>query len=214
MDQAGDKNGVGPNDLPVIISNAWQRTLTTVRNKPSLMGNSSTKRNIGRARVWVDALGSEFAARYVSPDFHVFWISNNRKNPVCGSLKELLFDIAVCKLDSTRSLEANPRTLKFVSNAQWLVESEFNKGNTREIILDMSKLAIGTAPFKLFVAAHRRDSSEQQLLDRLRPLASYCGAGLFIAFVSHPKEWFGKLQREPVIHKWLDKANDWRLFSD
>lgn len=200
------------NYLQQIISCAWEGTLATVRKKPSRMKGSTKIQNLNRAKDWVDQLARGFASRYSFPEFHVFWKSNRNRNPICGNLKELLFDIAVCQLSETKSLEAKPRSLKFISRAHWLVESEFETGNTREIILDMSKLVIGACPHKLFVAAHRREDIEQRLLNGLRPIAQCCGTGLFLAFVSHPNDWFTEQQREPAIHEWSDELNNWRPF--
>ena len=204
---------MSPNELQQLVATAWDETLAKVMSTPSLMGESSRLRNLRRAGVWIDNLALEFSARYSSSNFHVFWRGNNHGNPICGKLKELLFDIAVCELLSTRSLQAQPKSLEFVSSAHWLVESEFAKSNTREIILDMSKLVIGAARNKLFVAAHRPEDTEQKLLDRLSPIAQCCDSPLFLAFVSHPDDWFGESEIEPVVYQWSDSSSGWQLLA-
>lgn len=204
---------VNPSNLSEIVFEAWNKTLERVRNDQVRLGDSDQVANTRRARVWVDALAREFAEEYDRPNFHVFWKFNpSEKNPICGKLKELLFDIVVCQLGDTESLELKPRGLKFVSQSHWLVESEFEK-NTREILLDLSKLVLGAAKYKMFVASHRRKKMEHDLLDRLAPIARCCSSSLFFTFVSHPEEWFSDGQCKPVIYRWSVESDSWLLFT-
>ena len=212
MKKAERESSVSPCDLPEIICSAWSKTLAKVQSKPSLRRKRSKKRNSKRAKEWVDSLASEFDARYSSSDFHLFWISNKDPNPIDLKLRELLFDIAVCELGTTYSLQPNPQCLKYVAQMHWLVESELDTGNFREILLDMSKLAMGDAQFKLFVAAHRNPNSERRLLSRLRPLACCCGSRLFFAFIEHPDAWTDEQPRQPMLFEWQAASNDWRQF--
>lgn len=159
-------------------------------------------------------MAQEFELEYSNLDYYVFWKFNPReKNPICGKLKEFLFDIAVCQFLETESLEQNPKGLNFVAQAHWLVESEFDRNNFREIILDMSKLVIGTSSYKLFVAAHRREKTEQKILEKIAPLAQCCDLTLFLAFVSHPDVWFKRGQADPVIYHWCLESDQWLLFA-
>lgn len=205
---------VNPSNLSELIYSAWNKSLARVCNTQNLMGDSIQIHNERHAQVWVDILAQEFKQKYPCPDFHVFWRSNpEEKNPICGDLKEFLFDIAVCRLGVTKSRQRSPKNLKFVAQAHWLVESEFDRKDFREIILDMSKLVIGASSYKLFVVAHRSKDTEKELRDRLAPIARCCGGPLFFAFVSHPREWLSEGQADPVIYQWSAETDQWLLIA-
>ena len=134
-----------------------------------------------------------------------FWRGNPDNNEEFG-LSELLYDISVCQTETTRSMESKPRCLKFVSKASWVVESEFSE-NTRHILFDMSKLVIGTASNTLFVVSYRSDKNDE-LLDRLKPVARQIDGNLFLAFVPHPRDWFKVDQEGSVLYRWKSDEGD------
>lgn len=72
------------------------------------------------------------------------------------------------------------KELKFVSQAHWILKSEFAT-RTCGIILDMSKLAIGAASYKLFVAVRRKIGIAKKLFDSRAPLARSSDSLLFFA---------------------------------
>ena len=102
-------------------------------------------------------------------------------------------------------MESKPKTLKFVADASWLVESEFST-NTRHILLDMGKLVIGTASNKLFVVSDRDDKNEA-LLERLKPVAQKIDGNLYLVFVPHPGIWhcLKDGSKGPVLYWWNSK---------
>ena len=109
--------------LPEVVSNAWREALCDM---PTV--------NRGRSTSWVSALGNQFKAGYQERDgYRVFWRSNACNQKDFG-LNEFLFDIAVCSISETRSLQRTPKALPFVSDCHWLVESEFAV-STRDSIL-------------------------------------------------------------------------------
>ena len=70
----------------------------------------------------------------------------------------------------------------------------------------MSKLVIGSAENKLFVAAHR-DSRETDILEQCAPIAACCCGRVYFCFVSHPDDWKTDRQRAPALHEWV--AGGW-----
>ena len=192
---------VQPIDLPELIDNAWNEVLAQMAS-----GNSN------RSTAWVNALAEQFAGRYEARgDHRVFWRSNTCNKREFG-LNEFLFDIVACEVGTTCSLQHQPKELEFVAQCHWLVESEFAR-DTRAIVVDMSKLVIGAALYKLFVAAHRTRDSERKLLRRCAPIARCCGGEMFFLFISHPDDWASERQRDPVLHEWVAEDDCWRRVS-
>ena len=97
-----------------------------------------------------------------------------------------MFYILVCQMETTCSMESKPRRLNIVAEASWIVESEFSR-NARHILLDMSKLVSETASNTLLVVSDRIDKNEE-LLDRLNPLARQINGDFFVSFVPHPNQ--------------------------
>ncbi|MDE0415985.1 MAG: hypothetical protein OXI95_03480 [bacterium] len=163
--------------------------------------DSRKNENWQRSRNWVDALAKQFRKRY-SPERHrVFW-SKNEDNQQEFGLNELLFDIAVCSVSTTKSLEHHSKDLLFVSRCHWQIESEFSLQNTRDLVVDMSKLVMGTADNKLFVASHRGDR-EADILEQCAPIAGCCVGTAYFCFISHPEDWHRNRERVPTLHEWV-----------
>ena len=162
-----------------------------------------------RSARWVDALARQFEKNYRLERRHrVFWRGREGKVPHFG-VKELLFDITVCSVSTTLSLQSPPKPLEFISDGHWQVESEFS-GSTRDIIVDMSKLVLGSAENKLIVAAHRVPEGRQKsVLAQCADIAACCRTNVFFLFVSHPKHW--DAPRPPLLYEWI--AGDWRLID-
>ena len=138
----------------------------------------------------------------------VFWRRRKEKVPHF-KVKELLFDITVCSVSTTLSLQHKPQPLEFISDGHWLVESEFSR-NTRDIIIDMSKLVLGSAENKLIVAAHpNNDANRQRVLAQCADIAARCRVNVFFLFVSHPKDWDAPCP--PLLYEWI--AGEWRLID-
>ena len=197
------------NNLKDIVDAAWVAALE------SPVPDDSGKRSIGwvhgeRSARWVDALALQFQANYALDHWHrVFWKGNEDNYPHFKT-RELLFDITVCSVSTTLSLQHDPQPLEFISDGHWQVESEFSRNNTRDIIIDMSKLVLGSAENKLIVAAHpNNDAKRQSVLAECAGIAARCRTNVFFLFVSHPKDW--DAPRPPLLYEWI--AGDWRLID-
>ena len=81
----------------------------------------------------------------------------------------------------------------------------------------MSKLVLGSAENKLFVAAHR-ESKRKELSGICGAIASRCDGNVYLAFVAHPDELAkkrdnrGKQPEAPKVYEWL--AGDWVPLSN
>ncbi len=192
-----------------MIQRAWEDALGR-----ELPGKLSV--NIERSSVWVDSLAKQFKEHYPGKNhesgrYRVFWRGSDC-NKESFHVNELLFDIAVCSTRATDSFESTPTPLEFISDCHWQIESEFNKSDSREVIIDMSKLVMGSAQNKLMIASHRceKKPTNRQVLSQCAPIASKCTGDVYFCFVSHPGEWTPKPQA-PALHVWTPSG--WKQMS-
>lgn len=167
------------------------------------VGQSDRKIHRNRSQNFVDALARAFKGYYESrnPKVHVFW-SKNTAHESDFNLKELLYDIAVCEVDETRS--ASGRTLlSYVTKTYWIVESEFEL-NSRSAIVDMSKLVLGRSENLLFIGPSV--GPKKGYLDMLAKVAIGCDGDLHLALIDHPSEWKSE-PRDPELYLWA--GNEW-----
>ena len=159
------------------------------------------QRNRERSSQWVCALAEAFQSKYRDPGVHrVFWLDNDKNREEFG-INELLFDVMVCSVSTVESLQRQSNRLEFIDQCHWQIESEFNRSNSRAVIVDMSKLVVGSAENKLFIAAHT-NSGERKLLKLCAGIARRCSGNLYFAFVAHPEDWNDD-PAEPVLYEWL-----------
>ncbi len=192
-------------NLPKMLERAWACVLKVADSDPI-----ERDRNKERSRQWVNALAEEFEDRYDEKLHRVFW-QRNWGNREQFKLNELLFDLMVCSVSSVESLRSASKRLEFIDQCHWQVESEFERSDSRAVVIDMSKLVVGAAENKLFISAQRRN--EQLELDLLRlcaRIARRCSGNVYLAFVAHPAEWDDvdkNDDRKPKLYEWL--AGDW-----
>lgn len=178
-------------DIADMLKNAWKRALENA-GQNGQSGNHQME-NKKRSSEWVNALAKELRD-LVGPYEHkeqlcVFWRGKCKEYQPFG-LRELLFDIAVCRICETKSF--NSATARpFVAECLWQVESEL-KPDARSIIKDLSKLVMGCSKRKLFVAgvpclnASKRNKRECAVLEMCSTLADRCGAFLYFCFIPKP----------------------------
>ena len=180
-----------------VVQSAWNEALHA-----DVQDDNRRDRNRKRSSAWVNALACRFRESYKGARYRVFW-SANKKNREQFGRNEMLFDIAVCSVSMTRSRQRNAQDLEFIAQCHWQIESEFSRTNTREIVIDMSKLVMGSAENKLFVAAHRTGNEEYGILEQCSEIAGRCTGRVYFCFVSHPDDWEPERRRTPALHEWV-----------
>ena len=176
-------------NLNEIVNAAWTRAIQRPRGDDGQL-----------SRAWVDALARQFQNNYALDHHRVFW-RGNKTNKRHFGLNELLFDITVCSVSTTESLQHPPTPLEFVSECHWQVESELNIKDTRKVVVDMSKLVLGNAENKLLVAGHR--SRHDDILKQRAKIARCCPGNLFLLFISHPCKW--SAPERPQLYEWSNE---------
>lgn len=198
---------VDRSNLLEVVDAAWDAAREAKLN--DMIADGSPKDiNRERSAVWVDQLARQFKCRYEGERHRTFW-RRNCENKTEFGLHEFLFDVMVCSVSETKSLQKPPRPLKYIAECHWQIESEFSRTNTRDIIVDMSKLVVGSATHQLFTTSHRRSANED-VLGQCSELAARCAGELYFAFISHPESW-KSAPKKPVVYQWI--AGDWQQLS-
>jgi len=157
-----------------------------------------------RSARWVVSLGKRFEQEFPDRKKHrVFW-KGNQRNRREFTLTEFMYDISVCEIGFVRSA-AQGKQLGFIRKAIWQIESEFAK-DSREALIDFSKLVAGSGQNKLFIAPVVHD--EAAFLRVLREPAVHCSGNVYLAMVPKPKEWPSSADR---IGLWRLEEGEWRL---
>ena len=186
-------------NLKTFINDVWEDTIEDIKQE--------TEDHRHWSGTWIDCLGRGFQKHYSGEDgegIRVFWRGNEENRKEFG-LNELLFDVSVCSISTTKSI-VRGTSLKFISGCYWQVESEFDDKNSRKITEDFSKLVMGFSHNKLFISSYQ-SYHQKSVLRMCSDIAIYCSGNLYLCFVDHPREWSDS-PRGPVVYKWRD-SNRW-----
>jgi hypothetical protein len=116
-----------------------------------------------------------------------------------GKLNELLFDILVCRTDTTPSANGS-KQLTVITGGILAIESELD-GSSREAMYDFNKLVLCASEYKLFIGPRVRD--EAAFLGPLGAGAARCGGSVFAVLVPQPSEWKAGPPLEVSGYRWL-----------
>ena len=182
-----------------VVYNAWNHAKQDV-------ADSGNKRddNIQRSKKWLCYLAGQFKEQYTGDRHRLFW-RENESNKKHFRTNEFLFDLMVCSVSTTESLQLHSNPLEFIAECHWQIESEFNRGDTRAIVIDLSKLVAGSAENKLFIASHRAGDNSA-ILEQCSEIASHCSGQMYFSFVSHPDDWVAD-RKDPAVYEWI--AGGW-----
>ncbi|HHX8634296.1 hypothetical protein [Vibrio diabolicus] len=147
---------------------------------------SSGLENSRKSKLWIEELAKEFRLKFCSPSYRVF-SSDYYDNRNAFNINELLYDVSVVKIGRVNSASGKTE-LEFVSSCEWLVESEFHRTNSRESIIDLSKLFMGRSKNKLFVVP-KSTTIESWVINGLKDIFPQGESEYFVALVPHPVDW-------------------------
>jgi len=158
-----------------------QNAFRDAKNEAEELGNYS------RSKLWVEKLAQEFRLEYKLPSYRVF-SSDYSENRTAFKVNELLYDISVVKIGVIKSASKKV-DLEYIKSCDWLIESEFHSSNSRESIIDLSKLFMGRSTNKLIVLPKSSQITTWAIkeLPNIIPLAE---ARYYLALVPHPNTWF------------------------
>jgi hypothetical protein len=143
------------------------------------------KNNAQRSAFWIECLAKAFRSIEWEEDIAVF-SKDYYGNRVEFGMNEMLYDVTVAEIKTIKS--ARSKEIKVISNVKWLIESEFQKSNSRAITIDFSKLVIGRAENKLLII------SEGMLIptwieNAIPEIIKSDNCNFYLAVIPHPKDW-------------------------
>lgn len=155
-----------------------------------------------RSRDMVEGLAGLLREVYGHKDNVAVFSKYREENRFDFGLNELLFDIAVCEWDETRSASER-KTLKFVTRGLWAIESELAR-DTRQALYDFNRLVLSSADLKLFIGPH--SSMDDEYLRVLEGPAARCSGTVCVALVPHPDSWDGSPR---PVEAWTWSQRKW-----
>lgn len=167
---------------------------------PEMIDDSKNK-HARRSKSWINYLANQLLVsteknRLEKDEYLAFYQGNHETRQILG-INEFLFDIVIAKMTNIKTAsgfrhpQAKDETLKALSQAIWIVESEFELRNSRALLLDMNKLVLANARNKLFVMSIDKKSRIENWAEQtLRELTKDDEANIFLARIPHPKDWF------------------------
>ncbi len=167
---------------------------------PEMIDDSKNK-HARRSKSWINYLANQLLVsteknRLEKDEYLAFYQGNHETRQILG-INEFLFDIVIAKMTNIKTAsgfrhpQAIDETLKALSQAIWIVESEFELRNSRALLLDMNKLVLANARNKLFVMSIDKKSRIENWAEQtLRELTKDDEANIFLARIPHPKDWF------------------------
>ena len=168
------------------VKQLLQEELRQAKSK-SDKGNTTQQINMNRSRYWVNALTEQFQKRYEGDSEIRVFSKPNYSNRKDFGLNELLHDVVVCRVGEVESA-VHGKTLMFIKDVLWQVESEFAH-NSRSALIDFNKLVLGSAKNKLFICSQTRKGKENSFLSVLKPAALYCIGDIYVGMIPHPSNW-------------------------
>lgn len=162
--------------------------------------------NRARSIAWVESVAQCFRDAFsADPRIRVFskYHAGNRRS---FGLNELLYDVAVCRVD--QCLAYGGKTICFVKQALWQIESEF-AADSQQAIFDFNKLVLGAAANKLFLGPVV--TSSDRFLNVLLPAARCCTGNVYTALLAHPKDWCETIAAPQV---WRLEEDSWKEISE
>lgn len=168
----------------VRVQSVVERALAAAQAQ-TVEGERPQELHAGRSHAFVAALADELRQLYAGDENVVAPCKYDARDREKIGMNELLYDVTVCRVATVTSA-AQGRTLWYVTDALWQVESELAR-DSRQALIDFNKLVLGSARFKLFVGPQVADP--EAFIGVLRPAAARCTGEVFAALIPHPDRW-------------------------
>jgi hypothetical protein len=164
--------------------------------------------NRDRSSQLVESIAAQLRALYCAPEYWTFSRGHDLyRNEF--KLNELSFDVQVCEIAYDRI-----KDLPFVKRSIWQIESEL-RDDSRESLIDFSKLVTGAATNKLFVGPLVHRSRQVAFRDCLLEPARECNANTYAFFIPEPSLWFTpeEVDKKAEFYKYHSLPDRWELIE-
>ena len=196
--------------LKSIVEKAWKQASQTPIELTDIRPEKRTQvLHQKRSAAWVNCLGKELQGTFSNrEEYRVFWKENSCTKSRSSETSSVRRDGWPNRKAGVSAAQIKPSRIH--KKCEWAIESELNIRDSRQIIVDMSKLVLAAAEQKLFVASHRSDEVRNKILDRCQCIAKSCSGKIYLCFIDHPKEW-GKEPNLPCLYEWKEEHGWTRL---
>ncbi len=154
--------------------------------KALTMGTSPSSLVRARERAYIKALIAHLQREFAAENIRVF-APSQRGNTADFGTNQLLFDIAVCRVEAGESAERKPEDFLYIAEALWQIEVDFSR-EWRSALQAINRLNCGGAAGKLLIATCP-SARQTRFLNTLRTPARACPGNLYLALVPHPADW-------------------------
>lgn len=179
-----------------------ETSLTAAQSAPTV-GTLPQVINRNRSQEWIRQLRSGFSQSLTGDSSVRVLVRSDNTYLTEFGLTELLHDVLVCRVNTVPSANKS-RTLYYIEEVLWQVESEFAR-DSKQALIDFNKLVLGSGQNKLFIGPQVSD--KPSFIVVLLPAARACIGNVYVALVPHPKEW-GTGERQ--IDLWMLENGLWR----
>ena len=189
-------------DIVRVIESSYNEAISALT-----MGTSKSALVRARERVFAKTLAARLRIEFPKDDIRIFaaWQRGNASE--FGS-NRLLFEIAVCRLGTSRTSARKPEEFRFIEEALWQIEIDFSR-EWRSALHAINRLNCGAAAGKLLVASLPMRGQEQFRNSLSAPAAASSGA-LYLALVPHPADWDDNV-RSPQV--WQMREDEWAAMT-
>ncbi len=172
-----------------LIQRAWTNALRVSENLA----------NKDRSSVWVECIAKEFRRYYASEGRYIVFSRGYVGNRKDFRLNEMLFDVNVIEYEEVSSVSGKAK-LKFPKRSIWHVESEFKDTDSRDAIIDFSKLLMGRAANNLIILP----SGGKIEGWAMREFPNLCSrdSNTWACFTAHPSGWCQGVCSPKVVRLW------------
>ena len=166
------------------VQNIVERALAAARVR-TILADRPQELHAGRSHAFVRALADELRELHAGDESVTALCKYDDRDRARVGMSELLHDVTVCRVAAVTSA-AQGKTLWYVTDALWQVESELAR-DSRQALIDFNKLVLGSARIKLFIGPQVADP--EAFVGVLRPAAARCTGEVFAALIPHPDRW-------------------------
>jgi hypothetical protein len=136
---------------------------------------------------WIEFIADELRRRYENDKNIRVFSKGCNSNKSAFKRNEFLFDITVIETSTVPSAK-NRKNLEYPKDVIWHIESEFHNSNSRESIIDFSKLLMSVSKNKLMILPAKGEIEKWAKREFPNLDCIKCG-NMYLAFIPHPRKW-------------------------
>lgn len=151
------------------------------------------------SQIWIKHLSDVLLKLSIQQDIkkqYLAFYKGNAENRQIFGLNEFLFDIVIAETmqfdtaSKKRNIQAKADKLTAIKKATWIIESELQTKNSRALLVDMNKLVLAKADYKMFVMSQDSGRTRQWAINTFRELIhEEEHSNVYLVTIPHPRDW-------------------------